>query len=133
MNATLNSLTDSTSTPRLKEAALRDLITAVIASNVIAKGIEGGFILEVSIGNRTALLGNSKGDARIFASLETMAVMLKRMGVNTFFVDATNYVPGLARAARPERSKEMREGRLPKKAAEDGKTSEIESVNQGKK
>ena len=113
------------SAPLLKEAALRELISARMVSNVLARGITGGFTLEVTIGGGTALLASSKGDVRTFASIETMSVMLKRMGVNTFTVDTTNYEAGRIRAAQPERSKAMKAGRLPKK-------SESESENQGK-
>ena len=113
------------STPLLKEAALRELISAGMVGNVLARGISGGFTLEVAIGGGTALLASSKGDIRTFASIETMSVMLKRMGVSTFTVDTTKYEAGRIRAAQPERSKAMKAGRLPNK-------NESESENQGK-
>jgi hypothetical protein len=121
---------ESSSTPLLKEAALRELISAGMVSNVLARGMTGGFVLEVIISGGTVLLASSKGDVRTFASIETMSVMLKRMGVTTFTVDTTNYEAGRVRAAQPERSKAMKEGRLPKKVTD---TNEIESVNKGKK
>ncbi len=130
MNKNLTPDADTPSTPLLKEAALRELIAAGMVSNVLARGMTGGFVLEVSIGGGTALLASSKGDVRTFASIETMSVMLKRMGVTTFTVDTTNYEAGRVRAAQPERSKAMKEGRLPKKVTD---TNEIESVNKGKK
>lgn len=101
--------------PLLKEAALRELFAAGMASNVLARGMPGGFVLEVSIGGRTALLASSKGDIRTFASIETMSVILRRMGVTTFMVDTRNFEAGRIRAAQPERSKMMKEGRIPKK------------------
>lgn len=118
MNKNLNPDADAPSTPLLKEAALRELISAGMVSNVVAKGISGGFVLEVSISGGTALLASSKGDVRTFASIETMSVMLRRMGVTTFKVDTTNYEAGRVRAAQPERSKAMKAGRLPKKVTE---------------
>lgn len=101
--------------PLLREAALRELIAAEMVGDVLAKGVSGGFVLEVGIGSRNALLASSRGDIRIFASIETMSVVLKRMGVTTFTVDTSNYEAGRVRAAQPERSKMMKEGRIPKK------------------
>lgn len=126
VNKILPPVADASSTPLLKEAALRELIAAGMVSNVVAKGLSGGFVLEVGIGGGTAQLASSKGDVRTFASIETMSVMLGRMGVFTFTVDTTNYEAGRVRAAQPERSKAMKEGRLPKKAAD---TSKIGSVS----
>lgn len=114
----------------LQEAPLRDLLVAGMAGTVVVKGITGGFILEVAIGGRPAVLANARGSERLFASFETVGLLLRRMGLERFEVDVSKYEPGRIRAARPERSAAMKAGRLPKKAV---KKNGNETLTKGKK
>jgi len=93
---------------------LRELIAARVVSGVVAQGGQGGFVLEIRFGERRALLASARGNARTFASLATVAVLLQRLGHPRFEVDATNYVRGRVRAAQPLRSASMKAGKLPK-------------------
>lgn len=100
----------------LQEAPMRDLFAGGMADSVLVKGITGGFILEVNIGGRPAVLASARGSERLFASFETVGLLLRRMGLERFEVDVSKYEPGRIRAARPERSAAMKAGRLPVKA-----------------
>jgi len=100
----------------LQESPLRDLMAAGMVTGVLVKGVSGGFALEVTIGGRPVILANTRGAERLFASLETAGLLLRRMGLERFDVDISKYKPGRVRAARPERSAAMKAGRLPKKA-----------------
>lgn len=96
----------------LQEAPLRELLAAGVISGFVARGGAGGFVLEIGFGDRRALLANSRGSARVFASVDTIALLLQRLGQPRFEVDATAYVPGRVRAAQPARSAAMKKGRL---------------------
>lgn len=91
----------------LPEGSLRELINARVVTAFVARGNDGGFVIEASLGTdpgRVAMLGNTRGGPRVFASLGTVAVLLQRLGFHQFMVDSTRYVPGRVRAARPDRS-----------------------------
>lgn len=107
----------------LQEAPLRELIAARVISHVIATGLAGGFVLEVHFGERKARLASSRGGARTFASLSTVAVLLQRLGFPKFEVDASGYQPGRVRPAQPERSAAMKAGKLPKAPRKSVKSS----------
>lgn len=107
----------------LQEAPLRELISARVISRVIAVGSAGGFVLEVHFGERKALLASSRGGARTFASLSTVALLMQRLGQACFEVDASAYIPGRVRAPQPERSAAMRAGNLPKASRRVAKSS----------
>ncbi len=101
----------------LQEAPLRELIAAKVITGITAMGGKGGFILEIGFGEGGGVLANARGEARIFASLLTVATLLQRLGHPKFEVDATNFVRGRVRAAQPERSAAMKSGRLLKASA----------------
>jgi hypothetical protein len=91
----------------LPEGSLRELINARVVTGFRARGYNGGFLIEASLGTEPgnlAMLGNTRGGPRVFASLGTVAVLLQKFGFNQFVVDSTEYVPGRVRAARPDRS-----------------------------
>ena len=107
----------------LQEAPLRELIVARVVSNVIALGGSGGFVLEIHLGERKALLASSRGGARTFASLATISMLLKRLDYPHFEVDVTDFTPGRVRAAQPKRSASMKAGKLPMIARKTAKQS----------
>lgn len=113
-NAVLGLSGSETGTPALlNEAALRQLINLRAITEITALGSGTGFVLALKVGEAAALLGNSQGKQRLFASISTIALLLQRLGQPRFFVDATNFVPGRVRPAQPERSAAMRIGKLP--------------------
>lgn len=105
----------------LPEAALRQLLSANAVSGVVARGSARGFSVEVELGDSQGVLVNAKGEPRTFATVDTVAAVLSRMGCHRFTVDATNYTPGRIRPAQPERSKAMKAGKLPKAAPSNAK------------
>ncbi|WP_093442921.1 hypothetical protein [Variovorax sp. 770b2] len=101
----------------MNEAALRQLIGAGAVGEIVAVGGSGGFVIALKLGESDAILGSSLGKTRVFASISTIALLLRRLGQPRFTVDATDFVPGRVRPAQPERSAAMRAGKLPKAAA----------------
>jgi hypothetical protein len=100
----------------LQEAALRELVNAHVITGFTARGQGRGFVIEAAIGtdgDRTAVLGNTRSGPRVFASLTTIALLLKRLGFDRFTVDTAQYVPGRVRAARPDRAAAMTKVKLP--------------------
>jgi len=103
----------------LQESALRELINARVVTGFVARGSEGGFVVEATMGaepGRFATLGNTRNGPRVFASLSTVALLLRRLGIDQFMVDASKFVPGRVRSARPDRSEAMKAVQLPKVA-----------------
>lgn len=98
----------------LQEGALRALLAAKATTGVTAVGIDGGFVVLISLGDGKATLANARGEQRTFASLSTLASLLARLGCPRFDVDTSVYRPGRIRPAQPERSAAMKAGRLPK-------------------
>ena len=101
-------------TPLLKEAALRELFAAGTVDGIVARGITGGFVIEVTIAGAAVVLANSSGEARTFSSIEAMCLLVRKMGLSSFRVDFADFEPGRTRAAQPARSSAMKAGRLPK-------------------
>lgn len=97
----------------LQEAPLRELIAARVIARVCAVGGHGGFVLEIELGERKALLANSRGSARTFGSIAAIATLMQRLGHTRFEVDVSNYAPGRVRSPQPQRSASMKAGRLP--------------------
>lgn len=106
--ATDSTANEATPAAFLQEASLRELITARVVTGLVARGGAGGFVLEIGIGERHVVLANARGSPRVFASVETIATLLRRLGRLRFEVDATDYAPGRVRAARPDRSLAMK-------------------------
>ncbi|WP_298826406.1 hypothetical protein [uncultured Piscinibacter sp.] len=95
----------------LQEAALRRLIQAGAVTDLVVRGQVGGFVIETVIGldgTRVAVLGNTRKGSRVFASVTTVAMLLRRLGIDRFTVEAAHYVPGRTRSARPDRAAAMR-------------------------
>lgn len=107
----------------MQEAALRQLIQAGAVKAFVVRGQAGGFVIETAVGpdgNAVAVLGSTRNGSRVFASVTTVALLLRRLGINRFTVDAAQYVPGRARSARPDRAAAMKSVSLPKDGAKAG-------------
>jgi hypothetical protein len=90
------------------ESTLRDLAAAGVVEAITATAKAGGFEVVVKFGNATPVLGNARGEPKLYASLDTIAAQLLNVGIKGFIVDATGYKPGRVRAARPDRAEAMR-------------------------
>ena len=105
----------------LQEVSLRELIAAGVVTGLVARAESAGFVIDIGIGERKAILGSVRGQPRLFASMETIATLLLRLGCPVFQVDATHFVPGRVRAARPDRSEAMKSVKLQQKSKESQK------------
>lgn len=114
----------------LREAPLRELLAAKVVTSITAVGGHGGFIVEVKFGERLGVLATSRGGARVFASLSTLATLIQRLGSPRFEVDVSGYQPGRVRAAQPARSAAMKAGKLPR--APKSKTSTSKKSSEAK-
>ena len=66
---------------------LRQLVRSGKAGSLIAKGIDGGFVLVMREGLDEQLLEAQRGHARKFRRLESVANYLKGLGATTFSVE----------------------------------------------
>jgi len=87
---------------------LGDLVAAGVVESITATGKVGGFGVVVNFGNVERTLGNARGAGKVFASLDTVAVQLLRLGIKVFVVKAEGYKPGRVRGPRPDRVEAMR-------------------------
>lgn len=90
------------------DATLRDLVAAGVIQAVTASAKDGGFEIIVRFGNAERVLGNAKGEPKLYASLDTIAVQLLKLGINSFVVSAAGYSPGRVRGPRPDRAEAMK-------------------------
>jgi len=95
----------------IKEITLRELVEASSVRSACVVGQPGGFAVTVRYGEAEKMLASSRGDFRRFASLNTAAEFLRKLGIMKFEVDATNYEPGRLRAPRPDRAEALRRTR----------------------
>lgn len=95
----------------LRESTVRELVMAgaVQRARVVAYG--PGFAVMLTYGTAEGALANKQGDIRLFASLDTVVPFLRRFGLRTFEVDASEYEPGRLRKARPDRAAALRRTR----------------------
>jgi hypothetical protein len=95
----------------IKEKTLKELVAAgaVRSAAVVAQG--PGFALLVRYGAAERSLANKQGEPRLFASLDTVVPLLKKLGLSKFEVDATEHEPGRLRKARPDRAEALKRTR----------------------
>lgn len=92
----------------IAESTLRDLVAAGVVEAITATAKGGGFEVVIKFGSAEAVLGNAKNEPKLYASLDTIAAQLLKLGVRSFAVNTTGYKPGLVRAPRPDRAEAMR-------------------------
>ena len=90
--------------PLLREATLREFVSAGSITKVLAVGRTGGFELQVHVGDAAANLGNTRGGTRLFGSIDSITTLLQRLGVTAFEVDIAHFTPAPLRSLRAEMS-----------------------------
>lgn len=95
----------------IKETTLRELVEANSVNSACVVGQRGGYAVTVRYGLTERILSTTRGDVRLFASLDTVSDFLRKLGLNKYEVDATGYEPGRLRAARPDRAEALRKTR----------------------
>jgi hypothetical protein len=95
----------------LRETTLRELVEIGSVRKLQLVGRKGGFILAAHHGDAIGVLANSRGGVRQFASLNTAADFVRRLGLTIFEVDAGGYERGLTRRPRPDRSEALKRTR----------------------
>ncbi|SRR5260221_1817484 len=95
----------------IKEIVLKELVGASAGVNARIIGKQNGFqiILQFISGEKTLI--NSRGDIRLFASLDTAASYVGDLGLLQFEVDISHYKAGRLRRPRPDRAEAMRKTR----------------------
>lgn len=92
----------------IRETVLRELIqaSATVGASVVGKG--NGFALVFKLGATEKTLVTSRGQVRLFASLDTAGLFVRDVGISRFEVDMSRYEPGRLRSARPDRAAALR-------------------------
>ena len=92
----------------IREPVLRELVQAsgTVGASVVGKG--NGFAVVVKWGLVEKTLATSRGQVRLFASLDTAASFVRSVGISRFEVDVSRYEPGRLRSARPDRAAALR-------------------------
>jgi hypothetical protein len=92
----------------IKEPVLRELLKASAEVQAIAVGEQQGFVLQFRFGSVERALATSRGNLRLFASLDTAGAFIKDVGISSFGVDMTHHLPGRLRSPRPDRAAALR-------------------------
>lgn len=95
----------------IKAHLVRELVQATGQVRATAIGAQGGFALHFQFGSADKTLVNSRGDIRLFASLNTAGVFIRNVGISRFDVDMTRHEPGRLRGPRPDRAEALRQTR----------------------
>jgi hypothetical protein len=95
----------------ISQQALRDLIAADTGLTACLSGQRGGYRIVVQYGAVERVLCSTKQEPRIFASLDTASLFLRRLKLSKFEVDSSAFEPGRLRKARPDRAEALRRTR----------------------
>ncbi len=95
----------------IKAPLVRELVQATRDMRATAVGTNGGFTLLFRVGESEKTLVSSRGNVRIFASLDTAGSFVRELGVRRFEVDMTQYQEGRLRGPRPDRAEALRNTR----------------------
>ena len=101
--------TPSAAAPLLSEAMLADLVASGVVEAVTIPRTPDGFVVSVRFGSVERDLGNARGGVKTFASLDTVAAQLLRLGIEEFVVKAGGYKPARAKGPSTEKTKAMRD------------------------
>jgi hypothetical protein len=95
----------------ISHQTLKELAKAGSVRGACLVGQRGGFGVVVRYGVVERALSSTRGQVRLFASLDTAVPYLKQLGLDRFEVDATGYEPGRLRKPRPDRAEALRKTR----------------------
>ena len=92
----------------IREPVLRELIQAsgTVSASVVGKGSGFAVVVKLGVGEKT--LVTSRGQVRLFASLDNAGSFVRDVGISRFEVDMSPYEPGRLRSARPDRAAALR-------------------------
>jgi len=95
-------------TTTIREPVLKELVqvSGTIDARIVGKG--SGFAVMVRLGATEKTLATSRGQVRLFASLDTVGSFVRELGISRFEVDMAQYEPGRLRGARPDRAAALR-------------------------
>ena len=92
----------------VREPVLRELAQVPGTASVRIVGKGRGFAVIVKLGSFEKTLVTSRGQVRLFASLDTAGAFARDAGISRFEVDMARYEPGRLRGARPDRAAALR-------------------------
>lgn len=95
----------------ITEPILRQLAEASAEMSARIVGRENAFIVLVKVGSGEKTVVTTRGNVRLFASLDTAAGFARDLGLSHFDVDMSLYKPGRLRNARPDRAEALRQTR----------------------
>ena len=95
----------------ITEPILRQLAEATAEMSARIVGQQNAFVVLVRVGSGEKTVVTTRGNVRLFASLDTAAGFIKALGLSRFDVDVSFYKPGRLRNARPDRAEALRHTR----------------------
>jgi len=95
-------------TTTIKEPVLRELVQASALQGATVTGIENGFSVVVRVGSSEKTLATTRGNIRIFGTLDTAGAFIREVGLPKFEVDMSGHIPGRLRKPRPDRAEALR-------------------------
>jgi hypothetical protein len=91
----------------IKESAFRELVVARAIEGACVAGRTGGYVITIQQGQLTRTLVTARGAPRLF-TLDNASKYLCGVGLSRFQVDASGYLPGRMRKARPDRAEALK-------------------------
>lgn len=92
----------------IKEPVLRELVQASAEISARIVGKETGFMVILRLASGEKTLAASRGNVRLFASLDTAASFLGDLGFLQFDIDISHYRRGRLRGPRPDRAEALK-------------------------
>jgi len=97
--------------PAITEPILKQLAEAAAEMSARIVGQQNAFVVLIRVGSGEKTVVTTRGNIRLFASLDTAAGFVRDLGVSRFEVDISFYKPGRLRNARPDRAEALRHTR----------------------
>jgi hypothetical protein len=95
----------------IRETVLRQLVQASAEVSARIVGKDSSFSIVVHLGSGDKTVVTTRGNIRLFASLDTAAAFVGDLGLVRFYVDISHYRPGRLRGPRPDRAAALRQTR----------------------
>ena len=97
--------------PGITEPILRQFVEASAEMSARIVGTDNAFMVVVRVGSGEKTVVTTRGNVRLFATLDTAAGFVRDLGLSRFEVDISFYKPGRLRNARPDRAEALRNTR----------------------